>query len=68
MMKKLIPLILVLFGGAAIAAGDFSEVDTNQDGTIDQEEAQAAGMDLSTADTNQDGQLSQEEYDAAKSQ
>jgi hypothetical protein len=67
MMKKLIPLILVLFGGAAIAA-DFSEVDTNQDGTISQEEAQAAGMDLSTADTNQDGQLSQKEFEAAQSE
>jgi Ca2+-binding EF-hand superfamily protein len=67
MMKKLIPLILLLFAGAAIAA-EFSEVDTDQDGTISSEEAQAAGMDLSTADTNQDGQLSQEEFDAAQSQ
>jgi len=67
MMKKLIPLILVLFGGAAIAA-DFSEVDTNQDGTIDQQEAQAAGMDLSTADANQDGTISEEEFEAVQSE
>lgn len=72
-MKKLITLIAFAFSAATFAQSSsmpaFEEVDTNADGSISQEEAQAIeGLDFATADANQDGSLSQEEYAAASSE
>jgi hypothetical protein len=67
-MNKLITLTALGFSAAALAQGmpAFEEVDTNADGNISLEEAQAIeGLDFATADANQDGVLSQEEYEAA---
>ena len=62
----LITLALAGFGfsGSAMAqAPTFESVDTNQDGSISAEEAEAVeGLDLDAADTDGDGSLSQEEY------
>lgn len=59
---------LLLGSGVAIAEGTdkFTELDTNQDGSLSQEEASSAeGLDFETADTNGDGSLSEEEFKAA---
>lgn len=67
-MNKLLTLTALGFSAAALAQGmpAFEEVDTNADGAISQEEAQAIeGLDFATLDANQDGSLSPEEYAAA---
>jgi len=65
-MNKLTILIASAFATAAFAQGAmpaFEDVDSNSDGSISQQEAQAIeGLDFATADTNQDGTLSREEY------
>lgn len=50
--------------GARMDAGSFTKIDTNQDGVISKQEAQAAGIDdktFSALDANKDGSVSQQE-------
>jgi len=68
-MKYYVGLTALVFSAAALAQSSlpsFEEVDSNGDGMISQEEAQAVeGLDFAQADTNQDGSLSRAEYTAA---
>jgi hypothetical protein len=65
--KTLAALALITFSGAALAAAPaFTEVDTDQSGTISIEEATVVeGLDFTKADANQDGALDEAEYGAA---
>ncbi|MDI5934768.1 EF-hand domain-containing protein [Halomonas kalidii] len=70
-MKKLIllPLALLFSASVVVAEGTdkFDELDTNQDGSLSQEEASSVeGLDFETADTDGDGSLSEEEFKAAQ--
>ncbi len=67
MKKALIPATLALASGIAIAAGPgFTQVDTNQDGALSQEEASLVeGLDFEAVDQDKNGVLSIEEYTAA---
>jgi hypothetical protein len=65
MMTKKVLLALSLAALATGALAGFSEADTDGDGMLNAEEAEAAGIDMSAADTNGDGMLSQEEATAA---
>jgi hypothetical protein len=65
--KTLAALALITFSGAALAgAPAFTEVDTDQNGTISMEESMAVEtLDFTKADANQDGALDEAEYGAA---
>lgn len=81
-MKRILIFLSTLSLGAAAHAGQmqavpasvqqppsFSEVDANNDGTIDRSEALKAGVlnedQFKSADKNNDGKLSKDEYDQA---
>ena len=72
-MKKIV-LALALVAASSISAfaqaSDFAAVDTDGDGVVNLEEAQAAGYEFTDeqwteADANGDGVLDEEEYSAA---
>lgn len=55
----------ILMAGTALAAGQFSPLDTNQNGVLDQNEFEAAledGNTFSAFDNNNDGVISEDEY------
>lgn len=62
--KILLALSLAALASGPAFAATGAEIDTDQDGTISAEEAQAAGLDLTTMDLGDDGVLSVEEFDA----
>ncbi len=71
MKKSLVSLLILGFAGGAVAQSlpAFEEVDTNGDGVISEEEAQAVeGLDFATADANQDGQLDRAEWAEAQAE
>lgn len=61
--KILLALSLAALAGGPALAATGSEVDTDQDGIISAEEAQAVGLDLTTMDLGDDGVLTVEEFD-----
>ncbi|MBB3190913.1 EF-hand domain-containing protein [Halomonas cerina] len=69
-LKSMLLALALLFGsGVAIAEGTdkFTELDTNQDGSLSQEEASGVeGLEFESADTDGNGSLSEEEFKAAK--
>lgn len=81
-LKSMLLAVALLFGsGVAIAEGTdtgtgtgtatgtdkFTELDTNQDGSLSQEEASGVeGLEFESADTDGNGSLSEEEFKAAK--
>jgi Ca2+-binding EF-hand superfamily protein len=65
-MKKYLVLLFALMFSVGLMAQqpEFDEVDTNNDGFIDREEAAAVeGLDFDAADTNQDGVIDRQEYE-----
>lgn len=67
MKKAFIPAALIFSASVAFAGVHmFEELDTDQDGSLSQEEAAAAeGLDFDAADTDMDGSVSQEEFKTA---
>ena len=62
--KILLALSLAALASGPALAATGSEIDSNGDGVISPEEAQAAGLDITTMDVGEDGVLTVEEYDA----
>jgi len=63
----LLPLGAYAAGSSSTMQENFNKLDTNQDGYISQQEAQAdkqLTQDWSKADSNQDGQIDQSEFSA----
>lgn len=63
MIKKIgLAILAGAFAAGSAFAAEFSEVDTDADGTISAEEAQAAGMEVEALDVNQDGTIDEAEF------
>lgn len=66
----LITLLLVIAPASALAADDFTKLDSNKDGQVGVEELTAGGLNwnkeqFTAADTDSSGTLSKPEYEAA---
>ena len=67
MNKTLIPVLALLFSGAAVAGDDFQSLDTDQDGYISTSEASKSDQlssNWSKADSNVDGKVDKAEFSA----